>query len=93
MARRGHAGGGRRGEDRFGLRAAAIHFVGLEQPDRQVGDLIRRPHLPGSYADQRQILAVGRAFRSLAPEYLQRRRFESRLVRDAEYVVGCAHRV
>ena len=35
----------------------------------------------------------GRAFRSLAPEYLQRRRFECRLVRDAEYVVGCAHRV
>ena len=93
VARRGHAGGGRRSEDRFGLRAAAIHFVGLEKPDRQVGDRIRRPHLPGLYADQGQILAVGRAFRSLAPEYLQRRRFECRLVRDAEYVVGCAHRV
>ena len=38
VARRGHAGGGRRSEDRFGLRAAAIHFVGLEKPDRQVGN-------------------------------------------------------
>ena len=82
-----------RREDGFGLRVAAVDLVRLEKPDRQAGNLRGAPHPGGVRTDEREVLAVGGALRGLPSEQRQGGPFESRVVRDTEYVVGGNHRV
>ena len=91
VARGCHARGRRRGEDRLGGRLAAVDVVRLEQFDGQVRNLLRRAHLFGADARECEILPVGGACDGLTAECLQGRPGESRVVRDAEYVVWGDH--
>ena len=91
VARRSHVRGRRRGEDRLGGRLAAVDVVRLEQFDGQVRNLLRRAHLFGADARECEILPVGGACGGLTAECLQGRPGESRVVRDAEYVVWGDH--